>query len=266
VGQRVTFTVDSFPSETFNGQVVQIRKASRTVQNVVTYNVVIAVSNPELKLLPGMTANVRVVTSTRQDVLRVANAALRYRPPGEEPTPTGAAAAPGPGGTPFQRPPPPSLEETKGRLTKELKLTDEQQKKLEPILEESRSQFTALNRVPQEQRRTAATRIREESRQKIRALLTPEQQAVFDQMPQGQSGRGGGQAGRVWVLGADGKPIAVAIRLGISDGNSTEVAGGELKEGQEVLVGTLAAGSAAPRSSGAPSQPPPQQTGPRMRL
>ena len=85
-------------------------------------------------------------------------------------------------------------------------------------------------------------------------------------MPQGQSGRGGGQAGRVWVLGADGKPIAVAIRLGISDGNSTEVAGGELKEGQEVLVGTLAAGSAAPRSSGAPSQPPPQQTGPRMRL
>ena len=58
VGQRVTFTVDSFPTETFNGQVVQIRKASRTVQNVVTYNVVIAVSNPDLKLLPGLTANV----------------------------------------------------------------------------------------------------------------------------------------------------------------------------------------------------------------
>ena len=188
VGQRATFTVDSFPNETFNGQVVQIRKASRTVQNVVTYNVVIAVANPELKLLPGMTANVRVVTSTRPDVLRVANAALRYRPPGEEPAPTGAAAPTGPGGTPFQRPPAPSLEETKARLTKELKLTDEQQKKLEPILEESRSQFTSLNRVPQEQRRAAATRIREESRQKIRVLLTPEQQAIFDQLPQGQSG------------------------------------------------------------------------------
>jgi HlyD family secretion protein len=260
VGQRVTFTVDSFPTETFNGHVVQIRKASRTVQNVVTYNVVIAVDNPELKLLPGMTANVRVVTSTRPDVLRVANAALRYRPPGEEPATTG------PGSTPFQRPPPPSLEETKARLTKELKLTDEQQKKLEPILEESRAQFTTLNRVPQEQRRAAATRIREESRQKIRALLTPEQQAVFDQLPQGQSGRGGGQAGRVWVLGPDGKPTAVAIRLGISDGTATEVAGGELKEGQEVLVGTLAAGSVAPRPSGPQSQPPQQQTGPRMRL
>jgi HlyD family secretion protein len=266
VGQRVTFTVDSFPNETFNGQVVQIRKASRTVQNVVTYNVVIAVSNPEQKLLPGMTANVRVITSTRQDVLRVANAALRFRPPGEEPAPTGAAAPAGPGGTPFQRPPAPSLEETKARLTKELKLTDEQQKKVEPILEESRSQMTTLNRVPQEQRRAASTRIREEARQKIRALLTPEQQAIFDQMPQGQSGRsGGGQAGRVWVLGADGKPVAMALRLGISDGNYTEVVGGELKEGQEVLVATLAAGAAAPRPAGTQSQPP-QQTGPRMRL
>jgi putative ABC transport system ATP-binding protein len=213
VGQRVTFTVDSFPNETFNGQVVQIRKASRTVQNVVTYNVVIAVSNPEQKLLPGMTANVRVITSTREDVLRVANAALRFRPPGEEPAPTGAAAPAGPGGTPFQRPPAPSLEETKARLTKELKLTDEQQKKLEPILEESRSQMTTLNRVPQEQRRAAATRIREEARQKIRALLTPEQQAIFDQLPQGQSGRsGGGQdgtrvgAGRRRQARGDGPP------------------------------------------------------------
>jgi len=266
VGQRATFTVDSFPNQTFNGQVVQIRKASRTVQNVVTYNVVIAVSNPDLKLLPGMTANVRVVTSTRADVLRVANAALRYRPPGEEPTPTGTAATTGPGGTPFQRPPPPSLDETKARLTRELKLTEEQQKKLEPILEESRSQFTTLNRVPQEQRRAAATRIREEARQKIRALLTPEQQAIFDQLPQGQSGRGGeAQAGRVWVLGPDGKPIAVAIRLGISDGTFTEVAGGELKEGQEVLVGTLAAGSATRASTPQP-QPQQQQSGPRMRL
>jgi HlyD family secretion protein len=213
-----------------------------------------------------MTANVRVITSVRQDVLRVPNAALRYRPPGEEPAPIGAAATAGPGRTPFQRPAPTSLEETMGRLTRELKLSNEQQKNLEPILEESRSQFTTLNRVPQEQRRAAATRIREESRQKIRALLTPEQQAIFDQMPQGQAGRGAAdQAGRVWVLGPDGKPIAVAIRLGISDGNSTEVVGGELKEGQEVLVGTLAAGTAAARSSAPPSQPQ-QQAGPRMRL
>ncbi len=265
VGQRVTFTVDSFPTETFNGQVVQIRKASRTVQNVVTYNVVIAVSNPDLKLLPGLTANVRIVTTTKPDVLRVSNAALRFRPPGEEAPATGAAAPPtGPGTTPFQRPAPPSPEEIKARLVKALKLTDEQQKKLDPILDEARSQFMGLNRIPQEQRRTAGQRIREESRVKIRALLTPEQQAIFDQLPQGQAARGGagGQSGRVWVLGSDGKPRAVAVRTGISDGASTELLGDELKEGEEVLVGTIAPGSAAPR----PATPAPAQQSPRMRL
>ena len=161
-------------------------------------------------------------------------------------TPPGAPApqAPsGPGTTPFQRPAPPSPEETKARLVKALKLTDEQQKKLDPILDEARSQFMGLNRIPQEQRRTAGQRIREESRVKIRALLTPEQQAIFDQMPQGQGGRGGaaGQSGRVWVLGSDGKPRAVAVRTGISDGSSTELLGDELKEGEEVR--TARAGS-----------------------
>ena len=264
VGQRVTFTVDSFPTETFNGQVVQIRKASRTVQNVVTYNVVIAVSNPDLKLLPGLTANVRIVTTTRPDVLRVSNAALRFRPPGEEAPAAGAPAPTGPGTTPFQRPAPPSPEEIKARLVKALNLTDEQQKKLDPILDEARSQFMGLNRIPQEQRRTAGQRIREESRVKIRALLTPEQQAQFDQMPQGQSARGGagGQTGRVWVLGSDGKPRAVTVRTGISDGAATELLGDDLKEGEEVLVGTIAPGSAAPR----PASPAPQQQTPRMRL
>ncbi|HEU5191303.1 MAG TPA: efflux RND transporter periplasmic adaptor subunit [Methylomirabilota bacterium] len=266
VGQRVTFTVDSFPTETFSGQVVQIRKASRTVQNVVTYNVVIAVSNPDQKLLPGLTANVRIVTTTRPDVLRVSNAALRFRPPGEDaPAPAGSPPPSGPGATPFQRPTPPSAEEIKARLVKELKLTEEQQKKLDPILDEARSQYSGLNRVPQEQRRTAAQRIREESRVKIRALLTPEQQAQFDQMPQGQGRSGsGGQSGRVWVLGPDGKPRAVTVRLGISDGTSTELLGGELKEGEEVLTGTLAPGTAAPKAPSGTSQP--QQQSPRMRL
>jgi len=198
-------------------------------------------------------------------VLRVSNAALRFRPPGEEaPTPSAAPAPTGPGATPFQRPAPPSAEEIKARLVKELKLTEEQQKKLDPILDEARSQYAGLSRVPQEQRRSAAQRIREESRVKIRALLTPEQQAQFDQMPQGQGRSGGGQSGRVWLLGPDGKPRPVSVRLGISDGTSTELLGGELKEGEEVLIGTLAPGTVAPKApGGAPQQ---QQQSPRMRL
>jgi HlyD family secretion protein len=79
VGQDVEFTVDAFPDTTFQGRVGQIRKAPITVQNVVTYNVVVHVSNRDLKLMPGMTANVSVIITVREDVLRVLNAALRFR-------------------------------------------------------------------------------------------------------------------------------------------------------------------------------------------
>jgi HlyD family secretion protein len=82
VGQPVTFTVDSFPGHTFSGEVVQVRKAPLVVQNVVTYDVVVSAPNPELELLPGMTANVRIVTDRREDALKVPNAALRFRPSG----------------------------------------------------------------------------------------------------------------------------------------------------------------------------------------
>ena len=84
VGQAVTFTVDSFPGQTFSGAVVQVRKAPQVVQNVVTYDVVVSAPNPELTLLPGMTANVRIITDRKASVLRVPNAALRFRPPGAE--------------------------------------------------------------------------------------------------------------------------------------------------------------------------------------
>ena len=79
VGQDVEFTVDAYPDTTFKGKVWQIRQAPITVQNVVTYDVVIQVSNKDLKLMPGMTANVSVIITTRQDVLRITNAALRFR-------------------------------------------------------------------------------------------------------------------------------------------------------------------------------------------
>lgn len=82
VGQTATFTVDAYPQQTFTGTVTSIRKAPINVQNVVTYDAVIGVSNSDLKLFPGMTANVRILVSQRQNVLRIPNAALRYRPPG----------------------------------------------------------------------------------------------------------------------------------------------------------------------------------------
>src|SRR5713101_415289 len=81
VDQAVDFTVDAFPNRTFHGKVVQVRNAPITVQNVVTYDTVIGVSNPDLKLKPGMTANVSIIIIHKDNVLQLKNAALRFRPP-----------------------------------------------------------------------------------------------------------------------------------------------------------------------------------------
>jgi HlyD family secretion protein len=87
VDQDVDFTVDAFPSQTFHGKVVQVRNAPITVQNVVTYDTVIGVINPDLKLKPGMTANVSIISAQRDDALKIANSALRFRMPDESPAP-----------------------------------------------------------------------------------------------------------------------------------------------------------------------------------
>ena len=81
VGQDVDFTVDAFPTRTFHGKVVQVRNAPITVQNVVTYDTVIGVDNKDLKLKPGMTANVSIIIAHEDNVLQLKNAALRFRPP-----------------------------------------------------------------------------------------------------------------------------------------------------------------------------------------
>ncbi|HXX65919.1 MAG TPA: efflux RND transporter periplasmic adaptor subunit [Polyangiaceae bacterium] len=82
-GMAATFTVDAFPGQRFRGRVSQIRNAATTVQNVVTYDAVIDVDNSDLRLRPGMTANVTIVYADHRDVLAVPNAALRFRPPPE---------------------------------------------------------------------------------------------------------------------------------------------------------------------------------------
>jgi HlyD family secretion protein len=82
LGQQATFTVDAFPGRMFRGSVTQLRKSAQVVQNVVTYIAVIGAPNEDLALFPGMTANVRVITDSRESVLKVPNAALRFRPAG----------------------------------------------------------------------------------------------------------------------------------------------------------------------------------------
>lgn len=90
VGQKAAFTVDAFPGRNFDGTVSQVRQAATNTQNVITYTVVVAFAPGEVRLLPGMTANVKLITDMREDALKVPNAALRVRLPGLEP----AASAP----------------------------------------------------------------------------------------------------------------------------------------------------------------------------
>jgi HlyD family secretion protein len=80
VGQDAEFTVDAYSDNTFKGKVGQVRIAPITVQNVVTYDVVVTVDNPDFRLKPGMTANVSIIVASKKDVVKIPNAALRYRP------------------------------------------------------------------------------------------------------------------------------------------------------------------------------------------
>jgi len=105
VGQEVRFTVDAYPDLSFTGKVSEVRNAPTTVSNVVTYTVIIKVANPELKLKPGMTANVSIITATRKGVLTIPNAALRFKGP-EKKTTAGAREAGAPAGSSAVRTPP----------------------------------------------------------------------------------------------------------------------------------------------------------------
>ncbi len=152
VGQEATFTVDAYPERIFHGKVSEIRNAPIIVQNVVTYDVVIVVENKDLKLKPGMTANVSVMIAHRDGALKIPNAALRFRPDSTK-------RESGKGGPP----------------------------------------------------------------QKAGERKKP---AENDQ----------GRPGRVWVLSPEGKPTPVSVTLGITDGTSSEVIGGNLQEGAEVII------------------------------
>jgi HlyD family secretion protein len=138
-------------------------------------------------------------------------------------------------------------------LTKELKLDDEQQKKLDPIFAQLREKFAAARDLPEEARGKAQGAARAELRAKIEEILKPEQEARFTEIV-AEFGRGGGRstAGRLWVL-ADGKPKAIDVRVGLTDGAMSEVSGEGVVEGLEVIVGQQGGASpAAPSKSGPP--------------
>jgi HlyD family secretion protein len=233
--QSATFTVDSFPGRTFRGKVMQVRKAALVVQNVVTYTVVISAANPDLQLLPGMTANVRITTDRRDSVLKLPNAALRFRPSGFSETP----------GTSGGATPPPAAAQNQGqqsaaRLVNALKLDAEQEAKLDPILADLRQKMAAMREQPEADRAKAGERARAEMRARIMEILKPEQKQKYDEIIAESADRTSGSSaglGRVFVLDAKGRPAIVSVRTGLSDGSMTEMVAGELKEGDQLIIG-----------------------------
>jgi len=266
-GQRVTFLVDAFPNRQFAGKVRQVRFAPTTNQNVVSYMTVVDVSNADRKLRPGMTANASIITAERTNVIRVANAALRFRPPegsviGSTNDALAKAAgtnAPGASTRPGDLPTPPWVAEGRRPTEEERKKFDET---LTPEQREQMKQF----------------------RDRMRA-----------QMAEGGGGRGfgGGMMGSgggatssasdtpgirtVYLVdpakSSAGKPVLqmVSVRTGISDGANTEIVEG-LAEGNVVVTGVVVgetsaiapSGSARP-GQGSPMGGSPFGGGPRIR-
>ncbi len=235
--QEVTFTVAAHPGVNLRGRVKEIRLAPTTVQNVVTYTVVVTAPNTNGRMLPAMTAAMRIITDQRPSALRVPNAALRWRPPG-----VAAESAPqGPGGGgPIEQ----ALRELPD-------LTPTQRAEIAAAQDELRERMAAL---PQdaEARRQQSQAARQRLIARFNAALTPEQRARLAELRAGARDRG--TAGTVWVVDTEGAaPRAVPVRVGLTDGTVTEVVSG-LEEGVRVVVGTER--SAAPRTAAAPAPGP----------
>ncbi len=245
-GQSVTFTVDAFPQRKFRGSVKQVRFAPTTNQNVVNYTTVVEVSNDDLKLRPGMTANASILIAEHKNVLRIPNAALRFRPPPGAVI-EGATNAP--------------AEKTKVEIA-------------------TSGPFAGLP-IPPWQSKGERRRPTDDERAAYEASLTTEQKQKYQEavaamraarLAQGDGGAGGGMGGerpkRIEPTGPRSQTIyllekmtsstepetiilkPVVVKVGISDGASTEVLEG-LKEGDVVVVGTTTstASAAGPAAS-----------------
>ncbi|MFW2343361.1 efflux RND transporter periplasmic adaptor subunit [Brevundimonas sp.] len=242
VGQPVRFTVDAFADDNFTGQVTQIRVLPTTESSVVAYTVVVEADNPGERLLPGMTANADIILEEKRNVLRVPNAALRFTP-GDVLAEQQARQAEG-GSSPFGPAAGGNRQRGGGRgnivatLVEALELDATQRTTVMPILEKAQQDIRAQRGAAGGQRRRggnpATAAILNAALDEIKPLLRPDQQAILE--TQRLRLAGGGNRGVVWVL-RDGAPVRVAVRTGATDGSYTEVVGGELEVGDQVITG-----------------------------
>lgn len=221
-GNPCTFTVDAYPDRTFEGKVTQVRLAATELNNVVTYTVIIEASNDDRRLFPGMTANVQIEAAKKDDVLRVSNDAIRYKPRTQ--------ASEGNGGADRS-------ERMLTRLKDELELTEAQ---VQTVREELRKAMASMRSGSQNanQAETAdpaamRQRVMAVVEQAVHPLLSETQLVLYDKW---KKGRETTRTASLYVLDAKGEPDRRFVRLGISDDQFTEIAGGQIAAGERVIV------------------------------
>lgn len=225
-GQAVKFTVQSFPGRTFNGTVQQVRLQSKLTDNVVSYTAVVTLSNADSQLLPGMTATVEFITGSATNVLTVPNAALRFKPTSDElaasglPVTTGADSTRGGRGRGGA-----------GGASTSVVIPGAPTTPTAPIAGGAAGGGRASGAAGAGGAAAGAGRGRRGT---------------------GGSGAGGaGSAGSLWALDANKKLKRIPVRVGLSDGQRTQVSGTGLAAGMQVIIGSSGPAVAAPAAPSA---------------
>jgi HlyD family secretion protein len=254
-GQAVQFTVDAFPDREFEGVVSQVRQQGVAESGVVSYTVVVEADNPGRQLLPGMTANAEIVLEQRENVLRVPNTALRFRPADPELLAQGQALVSG--GAERRGRSGEAVAQTRGergqggegrragggqgrgrvvaQLTESLQLDEQQRAAAQTAFENAMATMPARGQGGGD-RRAAMRRMRDQVIQAIEPTLTAQQRELLTQV---RSGAGPRQEVRnqavVWVL-RNNKPAPALVEIGVADNGFTLLHSG-LNEGDEVIIG-----------------------------
>jgi HlyD family secretion protein len=261
IGQEGYFTVDAYPDNKFSGKVSQIRLNPTSVSNVVNYIVIIDVDNSDLKLMPGMTANVKILVGSSQNVMRVANLALRLQPPAELIDSTKlqrrsasgvaaqgqdkAAAQASSGGVSGNQSgggifPLSDADRTLFRAVRDSIKKVHSDISREDLMAEVQKSFAKKGQrgLASKKGQPIATRVRTTTTFGITQTF-PE----YEKSPYIADHQGG--FGKVWILSAEKKLEPVYVRTGLSDGKFTEISTDKLKPGDQIVLGVTSGGDEA---------------------
>jgi len=268
VGQAVSFSADAFPDRQFKGVVDQVRLSATTSNNVVTYPVVVTVDNSDGTLLPGLTVNAEIEVSKRSNVLKLANAALRFKPAEGSPLAALQQSGPGQGQGPQPGGRGAGMSEDLQALAATLGLKPEQQAAFDAALEQMKQrQAERMAQVQGAQGQQGGNRMfgggpprtgggqgggdasmQAQMRARMRDRFNQQFAAFRDTLDDAQRAKWDGAreaqltAKRVTIYKlVDGKPKPAMVRLGASDGSSTELSGRDIAEGDLVIAGERSA-------------------------